>query len=126
MPEARAEFSNNPSLRRVHRPDGGPPWQLTEDLKFRSRRLKEVYIVEEGYRSDLASVPWFFQRLLPKDGQYTLAAIVHDKMCTQKSPDIDYKKAAKIFRDAMIALGVKKWRYELMYRAVLWFGPRWP
>lgn len=70
--------------------------------------------------TDLASVPRIFWTLLPPDGKYANAAIIHDYLYdnalrTKKEADL-------IFLDGMTVLGVPKWKRIVMYLAVRWFG----
>lgn len=115
-------FRSLPALKRI---GGDDPWQLQEELLYDSEEYGGLLTVPAGFKSDLASVPRFFWRMFPPDGDYTYAAILHDYHCIKKFPDIDSKKAARIFREAMLSLGVGKWRAGAMYRAVKWFGPKW-
>ncbi|EGK0744441.1 DUF1353 domain-containing protein, partial [Salmonella enterica] len=61
-----------------------------------------------------------FWTLLPPDGKYAKAAIIHDWMYdnalrTKKEADL-------IFLDGMTVLGVPKWKRIIMYYAVRLFG----
>ena len=102
------------------------PWKLCGPLAYRSEVLGGIITVPTEYRTDFASIPWFFRRAIPKDGPYTHAAIVHDFLCTNRDPEIDSKMAALIFIEAMEVLEVPKWERKVMYRAVVTCGPRWP
>lgn len=124
------KFLNNPALRR-RMPhdvfyDPKRPWVLVEDLTYECGLLGETLLVPAGYTTDFASVPWFCRRMFPQDGPWTLAAIVHDMLCDWRLPVIDSKMAADIFLEAMVALDVPQFQRACMYRAVRWFGPRWP
>jgi len=50
--------------------------ELIEDFVVWINGLRLV--VPAGFVSDLASVPWLFQRVLPRFGPWNAAAIVHD------------------------------------------------
>jgi hypothetical protein len=120
-------FLTNPALRRIVPAPKTRPWELVEELRYQSRELGgEVIVVPAGYRTDYASVPLLFRRMFPQDGPWTHAAITHDFLCDMRPPDIDSARAARIFREAMAVLKVPKWKRDAMYRAVLWFGPKWP
>ncbi|EOB5139186.1 DUF1353 domain-containing protein, partial [Salmonella enterica] len=58
--------------------------------------------------------------LLPPDGKYAKAAIIHDYMYDNALRT--KKEADRIFLDGMIVLGVPKWKRMIMYWAVRWFG----
>jgi hypothetical protein len=120
-------FLNNPALKRQTIYESGydpqRPWMLLETLEYYSGVIERTVIVPSGFKTDFASVPWFFRRLFPQDGPWTLAAVVHDHFCVTKK--YDYKVGALIFREAMHDLKVPAWQVCFMYRAVRWFGPRW-
>ncbi|EBE6564301.1 DUF1353 domain-containing protein, partial [Salmonella enterica] len=65
-------------------------------------------------------IPRIFWTILPPDGKYAKAAIIHDWMYdnalrTKKEADL-------IFLDGMTVLGVPKWKRIIMYYAVRLFG----
>ncbi len=102
------------------------PWRLVGCLEYYSETIGGIITVPDGYKTDFASIPWFFRRLIPKDGPYTHAAVIHDFLCTERDPEIDSKKAARIFEEAMVVLLVPKWEHRIMYKAVVTCGPKWP
>jgi hypothetical protein len=83
--------------------------------------------VPVGFVSDGASVPRMLWNLYPPFGEYLEAAVVHDLFCVLghkgESP-IDFKMAAKVFKEAMAVCGVSRWKRQKMYLAVRWFGPK--
>jgi len=89
-------------------------------------------ICPAGMRTDGASIPRFFWRLIggPMTGRYRQAAVVHDGGYTGDliwriggaQIDYDRKAADKLFLRLMAALGVSRWRRTAMYLAVRWFG----
>ena len=120
-------FLNNPDLKRltVYQKgyDPSKPWELQETLEYYCVTIDGMIIVPRGFQTDFASVPWFFRRIFPQDGQWTLAAVVHDYLCVSKR--WDYKVGALVFREGMLDLFVPKWKAHAMYLAVRLFGPRW-
>ena len=120
-----SQFLTNPPFQRV---TGAAikPWRLHSDLVYESDLLGYTITVPSGYRTDFASVPWFFRRLFPQAGPWTLAAVVHDRLCDARDPEINSKLSAQVFSEAMAVLGVPNWKRKAMYKAVLWMGPRWP
>lgn len=40
--------------------------------------------VPVGYRTDLASTPWWIRWLLPPNGKYGKAAVIHDYLCATR------------------------------------------
>lgn len=92
-------------------------WRVYEPFEF---YLSDVISVPAGFVTDLASVPRVFWTLLPPDGKYAKAAIIHDYMYdnalrTKKEADL-------IFLDGMTVLGVPHWKRAIMYYAVRLFG----
>lgn len=79
-------------------------------------------VVREGYKTNFASVPRFFWRILPPDGQYRKAAIVHDAMYDVGEPSRWLADA--IFYEAMSELGVPLWKRFLMWFFVRLFAAR--
>ena len=115
-------FRSLPALKRV---GGDNPWQLQEEMLYDSEIYGGLITTPVGARSDMASIPWFFRRVLPRDGDWSYPAIQHDYQCQTQPSDVSSDMSAKIFREAMLSQGVPRWKAELMYNAVRWFGPRW-
>ncbi|EDJ6834378.1 phage tail protein [Salmonella enterica] len=96
-------------------------WRVYEPFEFYlSDDNSDVIEVPAGFVTDLASVPRIFWTILPPDGKYAKAAIIHDWMYdnalrTKKEADL-------IFLDGMTVLGVPKWKRTVMYWAVRLFG----
>ncbi|EKZ3211521.1 DUF1353 domain-containing protein [Salmonella enterica] len=96
-------------------------WRVYEPFEFYlSSDSSDVIAVPAGFVTDLASVPRIFWTLLPPDGKYAKAAIIHDYLYdnalrTKKEADL-------IFLDGMTVLGVPKWKRTIMYYAVRLFG----
>lgn len=74
------------------------------------------YIVPAGFKSDLASVPRIFWRILPPFGSYSTAAVIHDWLCVTKA--VSRREADEAFREAMIMTGVPLITRSIMYWAV--------
>ena len=70
--------------------------------------------VPKGYITDFASVPRIFWVILPPDGEYTQAAVLHDYMCAHDPKS----KADKVFYEAMGVLGVPSWKRSIMFFSV--------
>lgn len=82
------------------------------------------------FRTDFASVPRVFWRVIPPVGLYGKAAVVHDYLCEhgtawQKGDSgnwsfyaVSRKEADQIFRDAMAVLGVGKVKRNVMFWGV--------
>lgn len=96
-------------------------WRVYEPFEFYlSDDNSDIISVPAGFITDLASVPRVFWTLLPPDGKYAKAAIIHDYLYdnalrTKKEADL-------IFLDGMTVLGVPRWKRTVMYWAVRLFG----
>ena len=77
-------------------------------------------LVPAGFRTDFASVPRLFWRVVPPWGRYSPAAAVHDYLYA--TGQMSRRDADVVFYDKMIALGVNKAKAWTMYRAVRMFG----
>ncbi|EBW6364527.1 phage tail protein, partial [Salmonella enterica subsp. enterica serovar Oranienburg] len=58
--------------------------------------------------------------ILPPDGKYAKAAIIHDYLYDNALRT--KQEADRIFLDGMTVLGVPKWKRAIMYQAVRLFG----
>lgn len=76
--------------------------------------------VPKGFITDFASIPRMFWIILPPDGEYTQAAVLHDYLYFKQSRS--RKEADQIFLDAMGVLEVPNWKRYPMYHAVRMFG----
>ena len=97
-------------------------WVLDHPVSV-TRHGVHAFTVPAGFKTDLASVPRPFWLITNgKTGRHQRGSVAHDWLCTTKI--MSAKEAAKVFLDIMIQDGVPKWRAKSMYRAVLWFRPR--
>ena len=76
--------------------------------------------VPKGFVTDFASVPRVFWSLLPPDGIYTYAAVIHDYMYWQQSTSRE--TADEVFKVAMLELRVQQSTVDAIYSAVRTFG----
>lgn len=108
-------------------------WVLASPLRYDvgAEGSGETITVPAGAMTDLASIPRFAAPLLPPDGPWAKAAVVHDHLyrtrgtCfwdgfngrTRAKP---YTRAEsdKILREAMEVLGVPAWKRAVIYAAV--------
>lgn len=81
--------------------------------------------IPAGFEFDGASIPrgCWYTTYSPFNPIVMTAALEHDHLCVMRPSFIAYDVAAKHFRDRLTKAG--SIRRELMYRAVLWFGPKW-
>lgn len=81
----------------------------------------QAITVPEGFETNLASVPAIFWPILPRDGDYTPAAIVHDWLygCRRiAGHPITRAQADGIMLEAMESLGVGWWRRSVIWAAL--------
>lgn len=103
---------------------GVDTWTLAAPLAYCSALLQRRLEVPAGFSTDFASIPRVFHRLLPKNGLYDPAAVVHDWLYA--TGELHKDTADKVFLEAMRALSVSAWRCLAMYQAVVRFGgPAW-
>lgn len=76
--------------------------------------------IESGFETDFASIPRILWGVLPPNGRYTKAAVIHDWM--YKNAYLTKVEADSIFYEAMLVLGVNKLTAKIMYNAVKLFG----
>lgn len=86
----------------------------------------EWITVPVGATTDLASIPWIARRLLPPDGPWVKAAVLHDYLYRTKGLGGVYtrKQSDEIFLDAMTAVGVAAWKRQIIFQAVRLGGGR--
>ncbi|EFF0758050.1 DUF1353 domain-containing protein [Escherichia coli] len=96
-------------------------WRVHEPFDFYlSDDNSDVIEVPAGFITDLATVPRVFWVILPPDGRYAKAAIIHDYMYDNALRT--RREADQIFLDGMKVLGVPCWKRMIMYGAVRLFG----
>jgi len=92
---------------------------LAEPFMVLSSKRKPI-TVPKGFKTDFASVPRFFWRILPPWGKYSEAAVVHDFLYSIGS--MTRLLADKEFKYLMMRIGVSWWKRNVMYLAVRMFG----
>jgi hypothetical protein len=83
-------------------------------------------VVPIGFRWDGASTPRFAHSILPRWGDYSGAALIHDYMYSKQCTEVsDRKYADKVFLNNMKEDGVSYLRRYAMYYAVRLFGGKY-
>jgi hypothetical protein len=95
-------------------------WAVVDALVYRGNR--DRFVVPAGFRTDFATVPRLVVWLVPRFGAYTLAAILHDWLCTEgiRSGAVTSREADGLFRRVMRESGV-----PVLRRWLMWCGVRW-
>lgn len=83
------------------------------------------FVIPPGYVYDGASVPrgGWYTTYSPFNPIVMVAALEHDWLCERRPAEVSSARAAEHFRDRLVHAGAV--RRQLMYRAVLHFGPKW-
>lgn len=98
-------------------------WVLTAPLLYRGR--EEVWEIEEGTVTDIATIPRAVTAFVPRTGIYSGPAIVHDRLCEiaqGRWPDRPYvtrKDADGIFRRML-----REERVPFLRRWTMWAAVR--
>jgi hypothetical protein len=100
---------------------GRDQWFLCEPLKYVSVALNRRIVVPPGLQTDFASIPRLLWRVLPKNGEYDGAAVLHD---WGYRGNLSRCESDEVFFEAMLVLGVALWKARLMFLAVRLFGGR--
>lgn len=124
--------------------DGRCKWGVAEPYTYQVRGTHDLINIPPGFTTDLASIPSVVWPLLPPDGPWVKAAVVHDflyktcgrgvwqhdayaftrKDCDPKSDKPCYTRdeADIILRQAMEDRGVSPFKRFLIFTAVHLFG----
>ncbi len=92
-------------------------------------RPNVAIVVPPHFVTDFASVPALFRGLVPQEGPYSAAAVIHDWLYTVAEPPkrpAPFRKerfrADRIFHEAMRTSGVGGLKRGVLYRATRLFG----
>lgn len=119
----------------------GAAFRIIRPIRYDDPHHDEPFTVPadvDAFRTDLASIPWFFAWLVPGLGSHLPAVLVHDALVLKPGeprchigPDVDREEADRILRDSMADLGTPVVRRWLMWAGVMlataWtdLRPRW-
>jgi len=97
---------------------GERTWEIMKAFEYHvgAEDSNEVIKVPVGFVTDFASVPQFAWIIIPPDGSYTQAAVLHDYLYHIKA--YTRKRSDEIFYEAMAVLEVKWWKRKVMYFSV--------
>jgi hypothetical protein len=100
------------------------PFELLEPISYYYYEDDLMVTVPAGYRTDFASIPRIFWRILSPIGKHGRAAVIHDYLCDVEPKLVDFKTASNVFNRAMYDLGVPPIKRHVMTWAVRLFGPK--
>lgn len=97
-------------------------WRVEREFTYHigTENSNETITVPIGTVTDFASVPRLFWILMPPDGVYTQAAVLHDFL--YQTQQYIRRKADYIFLEAMGILGVPRLQRQTMWLAVRLWG----
>lgn len=100
----------------------GMLWELERPFTYYigSEDSGESVTVPKDFCTDFASIPRIFWIILPPDGNYSQASVLHDYMYQKQT--FSRKKCDDIFLESMEVLEVPRWKRYVMYRALRLFG----
>jgi hypothetical protein len=102
-------------------PDDDTEWTLYQEFDYYDDD-GVTYKVPAGFKTDFASVPRILWSIFPPYGRYGKASVLHDYFYRTNSVSKD--KADLEFKRAMSILHVQKWKINILYKAVCWFGSK--
>lgn len=94
----------------------GKVWTVMQPLIYLSDVAQRVFVVPEGFVSDLASVPRLPLMFLLAGGTADQAAVVHDRLYF--TGELPREKADAVFKEAALVSGEPAWRVNLMYAGI--------
>jgi len=113
-------------------------WGLQRPLAYRTGDGPDTITVRAGFPTDLASIPRWAWMILPPDGPWVKAAVIHDYLYATRGTGVWKRgeagitraqpytrlEADRIMREAMENRGVGELRRNLIYLAVRVGGAR--
>jgi hypothetical protein len=108
-------------------------WCLVDPLVYQGQR--QSFRIPAGFVTDFATVPWWVQSLIPRTGSWTLAAVLHDWLCTELARwhsyrlptpflvqvvPVNARDADGLFRRVLREEGTDVVRCWLMWTGVRW------
>lgn len=129
-PGAAADPDSDPRIvLERHSEEGVETFALERRLAYLDRHLGELLVpADDGFRTDLTSVPALFTWLVPKTGAHLPAALLHDALVAGRADPASYVSteghvvdrvaADRIFRDAMADTGTGVIRRWMVWTAV--------
>lgn len=99
----------------IVKPVGKDKFEVYEDYHYYG------LCIPKGFITNGADIPRIFWSLFPPNSpEYLSAVVIHDYMCANVGK-YGYEMADKYFYDAMLEIGVSKWKAKLFYFCVKWY-----
>lgn len=104
------------------------PFVLYEPLLYISALLETIVDIPAGFRTDVCSIPWLVQWIIPKEGEHNRPGVVHDWLYAtglSRGKKITRKDADDVLLEALTVVGVRWTRRTAIYVGVR-LGGWWP
>lgn len=103
-----------------------PTYRLLKELRIQLSN-RSIITIEEGFEWDLSSVPRFLWGMLPPDGDFELASLIHDwlyinKITTREFADKEMFLWSKAVSGTISKSSFRNLDNWMRYTAVKWFG----
>jgi phosphate/sulfate permease len=89
----------------------------SKPLVYEVLDTKKTIVVPKGFVTDLASVPFYFWAVLPRDGVYMLPAIIHDYLYWDQ-------RCGRSEADDVLFLAMKEYEIDAARRWIIYLGVR--
>ena len=86
-------------------------WILLSDLEFQAGN-ELTFVVPKGFKTDLASVPWWGRSIVPRYGRYTKSAVLHDYLLKLHPDNREFADTWLV--RAMKTENTRTWRRKLI------------
>jgi len=114
-------ISEEPWSRRTHDDDGKEWFVVQGPIEYWEHKdhAEPTYAVPGGTATDFASVPRIFWAIIPPQGRYNRASVVHDYLIRERVTTRD--RADYVFLDIMRLCEVRPWRRWAMFLSVRFY-----
>ena len=119
------EGRNPIKMQRVYGVNSINNYELLESVTIKLSN-NEIITIPQGYKWDLSSVPRFLWWLLPPDGDFQIAALIHDflyenKLFNRRFADVEMYKWS-VSASGTINKSFRNFDNKVRYIGVRWFG----
>ena len=96
-------------------------WDLADPVVYKTHAGQTI-TVPVGFKTNLASVPQIFWNIIPRDGNYTPAAIVHDWLYSAHA--IEGKPITRADADRVLLEAMEDLQINWLTRRTIWAAVR--